>query len=296
VDAAVDRAFRQHMAQAKTKALALLNRNRQDPDALYFLGAVYGVLAGYEASTARKFFAALRHGSRSVDLHQKVVKLKPDYSDAYLTVGMYHYIVGSLPFPLKMLAAIGGIRGSKSRGIQELQQVAEKGVYNNDDARVLLVAVYKNEKRPEEALALLQHLSEKYPRSYLLKLETASTLAQLGRASEAEVIFEGLLSETDRARALDLIHYQYAEALARHNQNERAAEQFTAVTRAAGADPNLATVALLRAGQVYDLAGRRGAALAQYQAVLSRPNVYDTRQQAERGIKQPFRDKQYRER
>lgn len=292
VDPAVDRAFRERMAQAKTKALALVNRNKKDPDALYFLGAVYGVMAGYEASTARKFFAAMRNGSRSVDLHQQVVKLKPDYDDAYLSIGMYDYIVGGLPFPLKALAAIGGIRGSKSRGIQELQQVVEKGVNTADDARIMLLAIYQNEKRPEDALALLQNLIARYPRSYLLKLETASTLVQLHRATEAYQLFDDLLKDGSTALALDLIHYQYGEALVANNEHERAAEQFLLSTGATNAEPSLATMALLRAAQVYDLAGQRDAALAQYKAVLARPNVYDTREQAERGIKQPFREKE----
>jgi len=292
VDPAVDRAFRERMAQAKTKALALTNRNKKDPDALYFLGAVYGVMAGYEASTARKFFAAMRNGSRSVDLHQQVVKLKPDYYDAYLSIGMYDYILGSLPFPLKALAAIGGMRGSKSRGIQELQQVIEKGPNTADDARVMLLAIYQNENRPEEALALLQNLIARYPGSYLLKLETASTLVQLHRAAEAYKLFDDLLKDSNTALAFDLIHYQYGEALAANNEHERAAEQFLFATRAKNAEPSLATMALLRAAQVYDLAGQRDAALAQYKAVLARPNVYDTREQAERGIKHPFRDKE----
>ena len=54
VDADVDRAFREKMAQAKTKALALVARNKNDADALYF-GAYYGVMAGCCASVARKF-------------------------------------------------------------------------------------------------------------------------------------------------------------------------------------------------------------------------------------------------
>jgi hypothetical protein len=39
---------------------------------------------------------------------------------------------------------------------------------------------------------------------------------------------------------------------------------------------------------MYDLAGERQEAVAQYKAVLARPNVYDTRQQAERGLSRPF--------
>src|SRR5215813_8654285 len=86
VDSTVDRAIRDRMAQAKTKALSLVARNKNDADAQYFLGAYYGVMAGYEASTARKFYSAMRNGSRSVDAHEKTLKLDPNYYDAYLSV------------------------------------------------------------------------------------------------------------------------------------------------------------------------------------------------------------------
>jgi tetratricopeptide (TPR) repeat protein len=296
VDTKLDRTFRHWIGQAKTKALALVNRNKNDPDVLYYLGAVYGVLAGYEASTARKFFAALRNGSRSVELHQKVVKLRPDYYDAYLSIGLYDYIVGNLPFVVKALAAIGGIRGNKARGIRELQEVVEKGVQSADDARVLLLAIYQNENQPDDALRLLEELSAKYPHNYLIRLETALTLVQLERAGEAYAIFEDLLKDPHAATAVDLVHYQYGEALATNSEYERAAEHFIAAARAPQAEQNLVTLALLRAGQVYDLAGNRTEALAQYRAVLKRPNVYDVHQQAQQGTTQPFRPKEKRPR
>lgn len=287
VDPAVDKAFRDRIQQAKLKALTLFNRDKKDPDALYFLGAVHGVLAGYEASTARKFFAAMRNGSRNVDLHQKVIELKPDYYDAYLAIGTYHYVLGSLPGYMKVLAALGGMRGNKQKGIAEIQQVVDKGT-NSDDASVLLLAIFQNEKRPQDALALLQRLSTKYPRNYLFRLETAATLIDLKRHDEAYAQFEGLLKDESAAAVADLVHFKYGEALAANKQHPRAAEQFLAVQNIKTAQADLATIALLRAGQVYDLAGKRDEALAQYKAVLARPNVYDSRVQAERGLKQVY--------
>lgn len=292
VDAALDRAFRDRMAQAKTKALAMVARNKNDADAQYFLGAYYGVMAGYEASTARKFFAAMRNGSRSVDAHEKVLKLKPDYYDAYLSVGMYDYIVGNLPFAYKALAAIAGVRGNKQRGITRLKTIVEKEAATADDARVMLLAIYQNEKRYEDALAVLDQLSAKYQRSYLLKLEKAYTLVSLKRADDAYAAFEDLLKDPAAAAAVDLVHYQYAEALASNKEHKRAAEHFMEVPKSKGADANLATLALLRAAQALDLAGQRNDAVAQYKAVLARPNVYDTREQAEKGLKQPFKVKE----
>jgi hypothetical protein len=291
VDPAFDRAFRDRMAQAKTKALALANRNRNDADAIYFLGAYYGVMAGYEASTARKFFAAMRNGSRSVDAHEKVVKLRPDYYDAYLSIGLYDYIVGSLPFAYKALAAVAGVRGNKQRGIERLVKLIESNSASSDDARVLLMAVYQNEGRFEDALAILKSLNSKYPASYLLKLETASTLVELKRADEAYRTFESLLNDPTSKPVFDLIQFQYAEALALNNQFKSAVDHFLAVPKIESADANLATMALLRAAQVADLAGNRDLAISQYKSVLARTNVYDSREQAERGIKKPFNEK-----
>ncbi|MBS1789907.1 MAG: DUF3808 domain-containing protein [Acidobacteria bacterium] len=288
VDPAVDRAFRDRMASAKTKALALVARNKNDADAQYFLGAYYGVMAGYEASVARKFFAAMRNGSRSVDAHEKVLKLKPDYYDAYLSVGMYDYIVGNLPFVYKALATLAGVRGNKNRGIERLQMIIAKDAATADDARVMLLAIYKNEKRYGDALAVLQQLNSKYPASYLLKLETASTLVTLKKTKEAFEAFEALLKDSAAAPALDLVHYQYAEALAAEKRYEAAAEHFLAASKVNSAEAGLATMALLRAGQVYDQSGQRNQAVAQYKAVLARPNVFDSREQATRGLKQPY--------
>jgi tetratricopeptide (TPR) repeat protein len=291
VDANVDRAFRERMAQAKTKALALVARNKNDADALYFLGAYYGVMAGYEASVARKFFSAMRNGSRCVDAHERVMKLKPEYYDAYLSVGVYDYVAGSLPFGYKLMASMVGVRGNKKRGIGRLQTIIENNAPTSDDARILLVAIFRNERRYDDALAMLEQLSSKYPRSYLLKLERASVLVTLNRMNEAYAVFDGLLKDPVAAPALDLVHYQYAEALAHNKEYRRAAAEFTAVCQVEGGDASLATVSRLRAAQMYDLAGERQEAVAQYKEVLTRPNVYDTRQQAERGLTRPFMGK-----
>lgn len=291
VDPVVDRQFRDTINRAKTKALVLVNRtNKKDPDALYFLGAVYGVMGGYDASVARRFIGAMRNGSRGVDYHEQVLKLDPDYYDAAMSVGLYNYIVGSLPFVFKALVAFVGVRGSKTKGLALLEEAMNKGRYVNDDARVILIALYQKEKRPEDALKLLQNLSSRYPRNYLIRLETASTLSQLGRFAEATAMYEDILKVSGDGTALDLIHYQYAESLAKEQEFEKAAQHFLTVTKTRQAEAGLITLSFLRAGQMSDLAGKRTEAVAHYKTVLARPNVYDSREQAERGIKKPFRD------
>ena len=282
------------MNGAKTKALALVNANKNDADARYYLGAVYGVLAGYEASTARKFFAAMRNGSRSVEQHQQVLKLNPNYYAAYLTVGLYDYVVGNLPFALKAIAALGGVRGNKERGIRQLKQIIENKAENADDARVMLLAIYQQEKQPAEALQLLKGLSERFPQNFLFKLELAAVHSQLNQPAEAIGIFENLLKSANQnaqlKRSLDLVYFQFGEALSALNEHERAAAQFLAASKEPGAEQGLATFAVLRAAQSLDLAGKRNEAITQYKTVLARQNVYDSRERAEKGIKTPFRE------
>jgi predicted Zn-dependent protease len=293
VEAKVDREFRALMTTAKAKAMTLVNMNRNDPYARYYLGAVYSVMAAYEASTARKFWSALRNGSKGIDAHQQVLKMKPDYYDAYLSVGLYDYVIGNLPFAVKALIAMGGVRGNKERGIKQLNSIIENKAENADDARVMLIGIYQNENKPEAALAILQEFTQRYPNNFLFRLEFASVLSQLKRKDEAIAAFEALLKEagsnSPAARAMDLIRFQYAEALAKHDEFARAAQQFLAAAKENNAEPGLVTMALLRAGQVYDLAELRNEALAQYKVVLTRPNVYDSREQAQKGLKQPYK-------
>ena len=89
-------------------------------------------------------------------------------------------------------------------------------------------------------------------------------------------------------RQLDLIHYQYGEALFTAGQHERAAKEFMAAAAIPAAEPNQATMARLRAAQALDLAGKRNEALAEYKAVLARPNVFDSQDEAKHGLREPY--------
>jgi hypothetical protein len=109
--------------------------------------------------------------------------------------------------------------------------------------------------------------------------------------AEAFAIFESLL--TPRAGGprvpLDSVRYSYGDALFVAGHTERAAKEFLAAAAAPGAEPTLVTRSRLRAAQALDLAGQRDEALAQYKAVLARPNVFDSHEEARRGLKEPFK-------
>jgi len=161
--------FRSWTRQAKQLARARLKKDPKDIEALYFLGAAEGLEAAYAAGVERKFMPAFRSGQDSVEHHRAVLKLTPDFHDAELTIGLMNYVVGSLPLPAKMLAATMGVRGSKKRGLEALERVAKEGKWAREIARMLLIDLYKREKRFADAAEMARQLSEKYPRNYLFK-------------------------------------------------------------------------------------------------------------------------------
>lgn len=169
--------FRKWIRRAKSLSEARVHKNPRDVEALYFLGAAEGLEAAFAAGVEQRFMAALRAASSSVDHHREVLKLAPDFHDAELTIGLQNYVVGSLPLPLKMVAATMGVRGSKKRGLETLERVAREGQWARDVARVLLVDLYKREKRWNDAIKMARDLSERYPRNYLFKLQMADALA-----------------------------------------------------------------------------------------------------------------------
>ena len=307
VDPKVVEEFRNLTREAKRRSEMRLKQNPKDIEALYWLGATEGLKASFEEAVERRHFAALRDGNDSVDNHREVFKLDPKFIDAGLTVGLYEYVVGSLPLPIKVVAGITGFRGSKKRGLALIEQVANEGTWARDDAKTLLIVLYTREKRYADVLAHARELTARYPRNYLFRLEAAGALvaqAEVERKAknteaavkaerEAFGIFDDLLRDRSVretvSRVLDLVHFKYGEVLLTAGEGERAAKEFLAATRAEHAEPELVTMAHLYAARAYDLAGKREAALTEYREVLTRPDIYAAHEEAKKGLKQPYR-------
>jgi hypothetical protein len=299
--------FRTWTRQARQLAEARLKTDPRDVEALYFLGVVEGLKASFEEAVERRHFAALKDGGDAVDRHRQVLKLDPSFHDAEITVGLYDYVVGSLPLPVKIVAGVAGFRGSKKRGLATLERVAKEGHWVRDDAKSLLIVLYTREKRFADVAEVARELAARYPRNYLYRLEIADALvsqAALERKAtnpsgttaaenEAFAMFEILLRDKSvrdtAARAFDLIHFKYGEALMTAGQYERAAGEFLASAAAPGAQQGLVTMAHLQAAHALDLAGKRNDALTQYRDVLARPDVYDAHDQARQGLRAPYR-------
>lgn len=307
VDPKIIGEFRNLTREAKRLAEVRLKQNPKDIEALDWLAVIQGLKASFEEAVERRHFAALKDGDDAVDHHREVLKLDSNFIDAGLTVGLYEYVVGSLPLPIKVVAGITGFRGSKKKGLAMLERVAKEGSWSRDDAKTLLIVLYTREKRFNDALSHARELSARYPRNYLFRLEAADALvsqAEVERKNknieaavkaerEAFATFDDLLHDRSVrdtvSRALDLVHFKYGEVLLTAGEGERAAKEFLAATKVERAEPTLVTMAHLYAARAFDLAGKRDEALSQYRQVLTRPDIYAAHDEAKKGLRQPYK-------
>src|SRR6478736_591545 len=173
----VDRAL-----QLEEKRLAA---NPNDVDALYARGVTRAQFATYTALIERAWFSALRNAVGARSDHERVLELSPGYTDAKLVVGAHNYVMGSLPWGVKVAVALVGLSGSKEKGIEYLYEVAAGTGETSVDAKILLALFLRREHRYSEALPLLRGMIQQYPGNVLLALEEGTLLRALNQPQES---------------------------------------------------------------------------------------------------------------
>ena len=189
--------IKQTLDRGQGVATALLARDKNSKEALYALCTNYALRADDEFMIQRAWITALRSGSRANNYCEQVLKLDPNFIDAYLTRGVFEYAAGSLPLPVRMLASIGGFHGSKKKGLEMVARVAREGNYERDSARILLAVLYRRERRPLDAARILESLSAQYPRGYIFRIELAAMYLEGGQNVLAQNTLRSLLQESD---------------------------------------------------------------------------------------------------
>lgn len=308
VDEATVQQFRLLTRQTTQLAKARVKRDPRDLVSLYFLGATDGLNAAFKGTLEGSIVGAMRAGSSGVDTHRDVLRLDPKFRDAEMSIGLYEYTVGALPLAVKVMAALANVRGSKKRGLETLERVGREGRLSREFSKLILVTLYKREKRYTEAVERARELTARFPNSYLFRLAEADALvsqaAELRRTGqaatainlerEAFAIFDSMLSTGSKPGfpipARQMIHFVYGEALVKAGLGSRAARQFLSASSAQGGEASIATVAILRAAHAYDLAGSRREALSQYEIVMKRPDAFESRKRAEEGLRKPFKE------
>jgi tetratricopeptide (TPR) repeat protein len=185
--------FLETLERGQRVAENIIKYDRRNQAALYALCANYALHSTYAFMLDKSWLSAAHSGSGARGFCEEVRKLDPAFIDSYLVLGVFEYTAGSLPLPVRLLAAVGGLRGSKCKGIEYIARVARQGNYERDAARVALAVVSRRERRPKDAAAILEALMMDYPGNYIFGLELAAVYSDADRPERALDILKSLL-------------------------------------------------------------------------------------------------------
>ncbi len=270
---------------------------KSDPnhvEALYARGVTRAQFSLYTALVERAWFSALRNAVGARHDHERVLELDPSYVDAKLVVGAHNYVMGSLPWSVKVAVALVGLSGSREKGLEYLRQVADSNGENSVDGKVVLALFLRREHRYDEARGFMHDLAAKYPRNYLFPLEEANLLRSSGHTAEAAIAYRKVW-QNGREGKYGNLHYEISawglgELLRSQKDYSGAASAYELVSQVSDADPETLQKANLAAGEMYDLLQKRDLAMKKYQIVLAENASTPPAEKAREHIKEAYRE------
>jgi tetratricopeptide (TPR) repeat protein len=288
-------AFFRDVQESKRLAELYLEKHPDDKEGRYYLGAVESALAVFTFTIEHSYIKALKHGRKAYHIQKAIVEEDPEFYDAYMTVGAYEYILGNLPWYIKWIAAIAGLKGNEQRGFEYLILAAEKSPFISKEARMLLMVFYVREKEYAYGLQIAQQMHRRYPENFLFHLNQAQILEKMGAPEAAAMTYMGVVRYAEEGRGsytkipLGTFRYAVGEKLRKLGKFEQALALFDRATRDPKTPESEKALSHLRAGELLDLLGKREEAIAQYKEVQKLENFEGTHDRASRRMKKRYR-------
>jgi len=292
-----DAATKKQIRDLTEKALALedklLKADPADVKALYYRGVTKGLRSTYMALIEHQWYAAVRASLSARNDHEQVLKLDPTFIDAKTIVGIHNFVVGSLPFPVKIAIGITGVHGDRDKGVRYLKEVAKSDGESSADARVALSLFLRREAHYQDAIEVVHTLVQDHPRNFLFALEEANLTKDAGKGTVAVTALRKLLEDCKAGKYprphVELVEFGLAEALRGQGRFEEAVAPYESAGYSNSINTELRQRSLVAAGEVLDILDRREEALKQYQAALAIDPSTEVAETAKKRINKPYK-------
>jgi tetratricopeptide (TPR) repeat protein len=288
------------LGQVEEAIAAAAARERTHPDEAevkLLLGLAYGGKALAEGSR-KNYLASLQAVREAQRRFAEALQLDPGLVDAYYGIGLYDYALSRLPTLVKPLVGIVLPKGDATQGLQEIERVADRGLYLRTTAQMALLRLYagEEEKYPE-ALRYGRELLARYPGNPDVYFATAHVASELGHHREALDIARrvGRQMEAGRPHFGPDLTARYDQLLGKvymdHGEYATAVTFFDRATQVP-TPPRYRWVtawAWTRSGMVFDLQGNRDEAERRYRKALAVGSDGAARDLARRYLDTPYR-------
>jgi tetratricopeptide (TPR) repeat protein len=216
--------------QAVEKAEKILAADPNDDWARFFLGGAEGYKGTFEARYER-YITAFRYGWKGVSVFLKMASGGSNNPDINFGIGTYDYWRSAL---MKMLWWMPGVEDKREIGIEKLKGVIKNGVYSKAAAGCVLIDVYMNEKRYDDALNIAADMGKRYPKSLSFMWGRAAALHGLKRYDEAAAAYKAIYAKCENDQNTNYYNavkarVGMAKAFLALGKNSEALEQVNAV-------------------------------------------------------------------
>jgi len=174
--------------KAIDKSRYQLQENPYDTTMVLMLSGLYGY-RGLVAATEKEYKTAIESGLKGYKFTRQLLSISTDDLRAQMGKGFFYYMMGSVPPELRWLSNAMGLKTDKEEGIKILEEIARSEQYMSNDARMMLVYLYKKEEKYRKALYHIQNLCQKYENNVIFHFNYGELLEKNDRPGEAGEIY-----------------------------------------------------------------------------------------------------------
>jgi|GEM_PF-3997524 len=281
--------FEKYLERTIDQSEALLDKNKRDVVALFYLGNAYSLRSRVKG-LRKSYFSAGRDAGKGKNYLEQVLKYQPNQYDAYYNIGVYNYLAGTLPGYAKVLKVFLFLPGgSKEKGLNYLNIASKKSPFFGAEAQLILARFYADyEDRPQDAIHIVEQFHEKYPGNgwYHYWLGTLYS-DEISDYATAEKIYLDILKKCDQGapsytvELKNQVLLKLARARTKLLHPEDAIERLKALISQKPREPSwILPRAYMELGNTYDQIGMRKEAITAYTQILSLPDYRNIQEQA----------------
>jgi tetratricopeptide (TPR) repeat protein len=182
-----DNIFIQYLDRANAKAKKMLDQNPRNKEAAFFLAAGYG-FQGRLYSERKSWTKATFAGKNALN-YMEMSRGEEEFNpELLLGDALFNYFSVWIPENYPLLKPILALfpKGNKKLGLTQLEKVASNAFYTRVEAQYFLFRLYgSEEKRPEDALRIVEYLHEKFPNNPYFHRSYARYLYTTGKWTQA---------------------------------------------------------------------------------------------------------------
>ena len=190
-----------YMDEAIDKADEMLDKNKKNKEAAFFLCAAYAV-KGRLYAEREKWVKSAWAGKQSIkylDISRGEENINPEllFGD-----GVYNYYSKWIHENYKSMKPLLTFfrKGDKNLGIRQLENVANNAFYSRMEARYFLIQIYAMENNATKSLMMSRQMHALYPNNSFFHRYVARNAFSLGRLDEAEIYAKELLENLENRK------------------------------------------------------------------------------------------------